>query len=294
MKKVTLLVFLFAMIVSGPAAVAQSGGGCVPDQSFIGFGIFPGPDTSELMDPPMPIFSDPTLGISTIGQSGQFFSFDFTAVIPDSLDAEPFIGVPLTVPLVSLEVLDVTGFDALGWTLADNVSCSQPGCVFTVNPPEPGDLTYECATVSGMLPTVTEQTDYDVTFSIEGVASLFGMDVPVALDYPDGEAFPGRYVIRVDPSTGVEDIISQQLSVSQNVPNPFSSITKITFNSTVSETYDFKVYNLVGGLVHAEKLEALVGENTVQFDAGSLSSGIYMYSFGNADGVITRRMMIEK
>ena len=294
MRNFTLLLLALFFIAGQQNILAQSGGVCTPDMNFVDFGIFPGPDTSDVL------FSDPTLGISTIGCSGQDFAFTFTAVIPDSLDAEPFIGVPAILPIVEIDVTGVTGFDAIGWTVANNLLCSETDCIFTPSPPEPGGLTYGCALVTGTLPTVAVQTDYSIAFTLDATVILFGSETAVPLTYPSEPAFPGQYIIRVDPpggpgcATGVEDIISQELSVAQNIPNPFSSNTQITLSATKNTSYDFKVFNLVGKEVHTEKVSVVPGDNTIQFDGSTLNPGIYLYSFGNDDGVITKRMVIDR
>lgn len=284
MRKFTLLFFIcaFAMNLDVNAQ-------CTPETTYPGFGIFPAPDTSAVL------FSDPTLGISDLGCEGQDFEYTFTANIPDSINVEPFLGIDLNVPLTSIEVQDVDGFAAAGWTLASNVSCSQPGCFFT--PMVSGGITYECAIVQGTAPAAG---DYPMVFKLEGVAFAFGSNVPVSLDYPDGAGFPGQYILRVLPASdpaclvGTQNIVENYLAVSQNQPNPFNGMTEIMLNSDKASNYEFTVMNLLGEVIHREAVDAMVGQTTIQFDGSALSNGVYMYTVSNVDGAITRKMMVNQ
>ena len=71
-------------------------------------------------------------------------------------------------------------------------------------------------------------------------------------------------------------------SVSQNSPNPISNSTTIEFNSSILKVeYYFSVVNLLGEVLESNILNANYGSNKIDFDASSLSSGIYFYSIGN-------------
>jgi len=87
--------------------------------------------------------------------------------------------------------------------------------------------------------------------------------------------------IEIDEIVTVKQIsstIPDKFSISQNYPNPFNPATKIKINVKENSFVTFKVYDLLGKEVSTlinENLKAGVYE--VPFNAGKLSSGIYIY-----------------
>lgn len=81
----------------------------------------------------------------------------------------------------------------------------------------------------------------------------------------------------------------------QNYPNPFNPNTKISWQSPVSSYQVLKIYDILGNevstLVDGFK-EA--GYHTIEFDAGSLSSGVYVYKLQAGDFVSVKKMVLAK
>jgi len=110
--------------------------------------------------------------------------------------------------------------------------------------------------------------------------------------------FDGTY----EYSNIVEAEINQPLefSLSQNYPNPFNPITKIKYTVPQDERGEMrnvmlKVYDILGNEVATlvnEKQQPGVYE--VEFDAASLSSGIYIYQLKAAGNIISKKMTLIK
>ena len=118
---------------------------------------------------------------------------------------------------------------------------------------------------------------------------------------------PNAIVIReVNPSSVSGDENSSNLNtfvLEQNYPNPFNPSTKIKFTiSSViasgakqSQLVTLKVYNILGkeiATLVSEELSA--GEYEVEFDASSLTSGIYFYQLKAGTFVQTNKMVYLK
>lgn len=90
-------------------------------------------------------------------------------------------------------------------------------------------------------------------------------------------------------------IITPEFVLEQNYPNPFNPVTTIRFTLHVSRSVSLKVYDILGNeittLVHSSIAS---GVHTVQFHAGTLSSGVYMYRLETGGQVLTKRMVLMK
>ena len=92
-------------------------------------------------------------------------------------------------------------------------------------------------------------------------------------------------------------------SLGQNYPNPFNPTTMISFSLRTEALVTLKVYNTLGQevaeLLRNESMDE--GEQEVEFDASSLSSGVYYYRIVagdmNGKGMLysnTRKMLMLK
>ncbi|MFA6981202.1 MAG: T9SS type A sorting domain-containing protein [Ignavibacteriaceae bacterium] len=84
-------------------------------------------------------------------------------------------------------------------------------------------------------------------------------------------------------------------TLAQNYPNPFNPVTTITYQLPKSGSVTLKIFDILGN-----EVKTLVNENkemgryTVQFDASSLASGMYVYQLRANDYTSTKKMMLLK
>lgn len=89
--------------------------------------------------------------------------------------------------------------------------------------------------------------------------------------------------------------IPSSFRLEQNYPNPFNPSTKISYAIPEAGRVTLKVYNILG-----VEVETLINENlnpgsyTAEFDAGSLSSGIYFYRLDYNNIIYARKMLLIK
>jgi len=244
MKKLLLAIFTLVFAISLNVQ-AQN---CMPDPIFADStaGVYPLPD---------PVGS-PTSSLNP-GCVNVEYEQLFTAVVPDSLSTV-FNGVPVDAALLSVTVNDITGLPA-GVTYA----CEPEDCAFLQN-------TTGCVLFSG-IPEGAGTFEPIVATTV--IASI-GAELTLPVNFPaqPGDAieiFPGQYVITIFPegsseaacSVSINDALEDVLGVQQNVPNPFSRITSITIDSKESGEFDFKVFSLIGEMVHNEVLTLSSGQN---------------------------------
>jgi hypothetical protein len=67
--------------------------------------------------------------------------------------------------------------------------------------------------------------------------------------------------------------------VSQNMPNPFSSKTNISFELEKAASVSLSVYDVTGKLIASQFAgEKAAGKHSIEFNADNLSAGVYYYS----------------
>jgi len=104
----------------------------------------------------------------------------------------------------------------------------------------------------------------------------------------DGQ-FEYSKIVEVDLS------VPQQFELSQNYPNPFNPITTIKFSVPQSGNVKLLVYNLLGEEV-AELANGFfeTGVHTLNFNASSLNSGVYIYELSTEGFIQSRKMTLIK
>jgi hypothetical protein len=98
----------------------------------------------------------------------------------------------------------------------------------------------------------------------------------------------------VSVEDGIANIPSEFI-LHQNYPNPFNPRTKISWQSPVSRHQTLKIYDVLGNevanLVNEYKP---AGRYEVDFNASSLSSGIYFYKLQAGSFIQTKKMILLK
>ncbi|MCK9424942.1 MAG: T9SS type A sorting domain-containing protein [Ignavibacteriaceae bacterium] len=89
--------------------------------------------------------------------------------------------------------------------------------------------------------------------------------------------------------------VIKDYALEQNYPNPFNPVTTINYQLPKSGTVTLKIFDILGKEVKTlvdEQKE--MGKYTVQFDASSLASGMYVYQLRVNDYTSTKKMMLLK
>ena len=99
-------------------------------------------------------------------------------------------------------------------------------------------------------------------------------------------------------TTGIDnqnEVFLTEFELHQNYPNPFNPVTVISYSLPQSGIVNLKVYDLLG-----KKVAALVqdyqpaGKYKVEFNASSLSGGIYYYEIITSEFRQTKKMILMK
>ncbi len=77
-----------------------------------------------------------------------------------------------------------------------------------------------------------------------------------------------------------------------NYPNPFNPLTTIKFDIKEFEIGVLKIFNIKGQLIESHQFEA--GEHNFQWDASSMSSGVYLYQLQTENITVNKKMLLLK
>lgn len=108
----------------------------------------------------------------------------------------------------------------------------------------------------------------------------------------------GLWYYDMDVWTGIEEPVSNVLSgyrLGQNYPNPFNPSTTISYTLPKAGYVEIKIYDIRG----AEILTLLnefknAGTYTVEFDAGTLAGGLYIYKIRAGSYGAAKKMILVK
>jgi len=278
MKKILYFTFVFLFTFAVIQLHAQN---CEPNPIYADStaGVYPLPD---------PIGS-PTSSLNA-GCVNSYYDQLFTAVVPDSIFNVEFNGTVIDLALYSVLVDSIGGLPP-----GVDYACEPPTCFFE-------QLMTGCVLFSG----VPEEAGVFRPVVYTTTSVNIGVDLDLPVNFPSQpedviEVFPGEYRIKIcteancgDCVVSMDDAFVNALGMRQNVPNPFSTTTAITIDTELSGEFDFKVFNLMGKMVHHEQVMMTIGENTIAFDGSQLQTGMYLYTIGQDNNIATNRMIINR
>ncbi|MDA1127047.1 MAG: T9SS type A sorting domain-containing protein, partial [Bacteroidetes bacterium] len=132
---------------------------------------------------------------------------------------------------------------------------------------------------------LVDETTIVLNFDVEGSSFNTTLEANIRVnEAPNSNLEP--YHFEVKPT---------EFNLSQNYPNPFNPSTKIEFSIPEASDVRLEVFNMLGQKVQTLKNERLAaGYYSVVFEAGGLSSGVYVYQLRMGNAVLTKRMLLLK
>ena len=173
-------------------------------------------------------------------------------------------------------------------------------------------LAFDVENTISIFATLAQQNDsltLDTSFSLQdtllldegGLASV-NLDVTGAviangLITRPAQSNIATVTITVDPmtNTSVDEELPFDYMLSQNYPNPFNPTTSIVFSIPSTDHVTLKVYDTLGRSVRTLVDGTMsLGQHEVQFEAGDLPSGMYLYRLESGDFSASRTLMLIK
>lgn len=87
----------------------------------------------------------------------------------------------------------------------------------------------------------------------------------------------------------------ESFNLMQNYPNPFNPSTTITFSIAKNEVVNVTIFNIMGEeITTIVNREFEAGTHSIQFNAGNLASGVYLYRMTSPSFSSTKKMILQK
>lgn len=226
----------------------------------------------------------------------------------DVITADPGAMNSFKISMQNTTMTSLTGFVTTGWTTCYNpTSYVVPGTgwqMITLTTPfyyTGGNLLVEVCYDN------SSYTEFSPVYSTPATGMYWGRYGDLSsssgcntTSWSGSTAPPGRANTRFELTTGTglannENEIPKTFELNQNYPNPFNPTTKIEYSVPKTEFVSIKVYDLLGREV-AVLVNGKVqpGKYIYDFDASSLSSGVYVYRMSSASFDKTMRMILIK
>ena len=150
---------------------------------------------------------------------------------------------------------------------------------------------------------LVQQTGEPLTLSLIG-------DQTYTVELYEGDLFLSQHTIDAKSTISIGEAVTQMIVspmqgentelpdtyvLDQNYPNPFNPSTMIRFALPEASVVQLDVFNITGQFVGRLANGSMgAGWHSVEFDASTLSSGIYLYRLTAGEQTITRKMMLVK
>ncbi|MEX0721465.1 MAG: T9SS type A sorting domain-containing protein [Balneolaceae bacterium] len=134
------------------------------------------------------------------------------------------------------------------------------------------------------------------TSEMQTQSSFEGWDFEDTWSIEEGEGYP---YLQSNPeniaASNEKTYYPEKFALLQNYPNPFNPMTNISYSLPKAAQVHLQVFDMLGRnvatLVNERKA---AGRYTVRFEAGNLSSGMYIYRIDAGNFVQTRKLMLIK
>lgn len=171
----------------------------------------------------------------------------------------------------------------LSYIVIDSVKNLPPGIDYFPN----ADIFYPdtayCILLSG---TPTQAGDFTLVIYISPFIDVLGTPTkgPQVVD-------DSSLLVTIQETAGVEPNQMTEFIVFQNIPNPFSELTRLTYYTPVQEQVELSIYNILGVQVHRESNLSARGKHNFRFDGIELQPGIYLYRIRAGENYHTGKIM---
>ncbi|MBN2746587.1 MAG: T9SS type A sorting domain-containing protein [Bacteroidales bacterium] len=209
---------------------------------------------------------------------------DTSQGLPPAVATQPYditvhVNIPQTFTLNGIPIpVDSAGLITItGLPTGFNFITNSPNNFWPAN-------SYGCIVIQGN-PTMADVGSYNCLVQIDGYVANLTTPVPVNQKF--------KLHVLDSNHVSVEEVVGNEFSVSQNVPNPVEEKTAITYYLPTPSVVHFEVFNMAGARVLSNVEKGLKGYNVIYFNRQNLPAGAYFYKVSTGSTSIVKRMMVK-
>jgi hypothetical protein len=211
-----------------------------------------------------------------IGDPGQFCPLDLPTGVLNVLYDEVVTVIPPG--SFSIQGLELT----ILYIQIDSVKNMPPGIDYFPNADRLYPDTAYCIQLTG---TPTQAGVDTLAIYISATVNFGGN--PITAGVVDDTSL----VITILEAAGIDPNQGTAFRVYQNVPNPFTEVTRLDYYSPFDDFIELDVYNILGILMHEESVSVVPGEHYFEFDGSGLQPGTYFYRVSNSKTYVTGKFI---
>lgn len=217
--------------------------------------------------------------------------------------------------VLSIEIPDSIASFPLQQVTLESISNVPSGISYTI---QPGNVIAgggtACLDITGT--TTDSVQDYKVgiyvSINIPGFGNIPNTELGALIQQLDGlglipddfDVTSFDYYLRVIAPGGtctIDDSCSVGIKSLSNVlteltvqPNPMTTQTQVSWNSTVSGDYTAQIFDVVGKEVFSKKLQVHTGSNSLTIERGELAAGSYVFILTDGRKSTSAKLMVRE
>jgi len=156
----------------------------------------------------------------------------------------------------------------------DSVKNLPPGINYFPNKDKFFPDTAYCIQLTG---TPTQIGVFKLAIHIGATVDILGNQAKIPVVDDSSVVITVLEVLGINPNQGTK------FQVFQNVPNPFSEVTRLDYYIPFDDRIELNIYNVMGVLVYHEEQAVPPGEHSFRFDGKELQPGTYLFRVGTSE-----------
>jgi hypothetical protein len=149
------------------------------------------------------------------------------------------------------------------------------------------------STIDNLVPDKTTQFTFPESYEVPDDSVYY---ITIYLNNVDNYLYNDTLKVRrtTVPGNDIKTLNGKNgFTLNQNIPNPANGNTRIDYILPEAGSVIFNLYDISGQLLYSKTIEAASGEQSLEIETRTLSSGVYFYSMEYKEKRLVKRMIVQ-